>query len=150
MRSDTIIFVKKLYIPCAPIDSLQEVSIFFIILKPVNKVLFIKFLLSNGKKRRLVIRQLIAVFPQFLLLNNVNPINIDTNIIDQVRILRIILNCIFEFIIGIKNQKLAAPQRIEKGNNPSSGINVFVVFSEKLLVFQFEGDRNILYIKRRL
>ena len=42
----------------------------------------------------------------------------------------------FEDKIGIKNQKLAAPHSIEKGNKPNKGKNTFDLFSVNLLLFQ--------------
>ena len=77
-------------------------------------------------------------------MNNVKPIKIDINIITQVSRLNKRLNCILVQMIGIKNQNLEDPHKTEKGSKPKRGINVFGLFSEKLLVFQFDGDIKIL------
>jgi len=90
------------------------------------------------------------VFPQFLFMNSEYPRYIDNIIIVQVAKLYNMLNCIGEFKIGIKNQKLLAPHRIENGSRPKRGIEVLDLFSVKELVPQKDGVLYTEYIRRRL
>jgi len=109
------------------------------LLNPDTKILFIKFLLSNGKKRRLVTKRFKIVSPHCLLKDSVNPIYTDNRIINHV--INVCWNLKLTKLVntGIKNQKFEAPHKIEKGKSLSRGNSVLDLFSFKELLFQNDG-----------